>query len=384
MPMLKPLRVHSITLATAALILAVSAPSFVIAQAKTQKPAPSAAPAAAPAPASGAPATPAVPTVDASHPQQYDLRVNLKSLEEWDSTVDALTNLSYQVNNSQTPQDLGGHDLSYYWEPNVLTAATKEKLDGLRDTAQKQSVAKDTAGLQKTLETASTILTGERVKAFAVSVFMNAQAPVIYHQYQLGPWLARATDHDRQGVNDRVAATYAQLARTLDDVLKQHEPENPATTVARFFKVIADPVTFFNTERERLVKAQESLPSPVVVQARTRGDKACPAPVAPAKGATKPTLAADFPSSDAFYPPAAKGNGVEGAVTLRVSISGSGCIQKAEVAGTSGVAELDDAALNLAMAGTYVPAAGAGDKGTAGTMLFRVKFQEPEVFAARQ
>jgi TonB family protein len=376
MPILKPLRV--LVFATAALVLSLSSPSVVVAQAKPQKPAASASP-----PPAAPPAVPPAPTVDASHSQQYDLRVNLKSLEEWDSTVDALTNLTYQVNNSQTSQDLGGHDLSYYWEQNVMTAPTKEKLDSLRDTAQKQSVAKDTAGLQKTLDAAATILTAERVKAFAVSVFMNAQAPVVYHQYQLGPWLARATDQDRQGVNDRVSATYTQLAKALDEVLKLHEPENPAITVQRFFKLIADPVTFFNSERERLVKAQGSLPSPVSVTPRTRGDKACPPPVSASKGHDKPSLGPDFPAADTYYPPAAKANGVEGAVTLRVSISESGCIQRAEVAGTSGVAELDDAALNLAMAGNYVPAAGAGDKGTAGTMLFRVRFQEPEVFATR-
>ncbi len=393
MPILKPLRV--LTLITAALILFVSGSALVVAQTKPKKPPASASPPApapvsppaaarapAPAPAPGAPNAP-TPSVDASHAQQYDLRVTLTSLEQWDTAVDGLVSLSAQVHNTQSLQDLGGHDLEYYWSQHVFLDATKETLESLRDKAQKQSVAKDTAGLQKTLDEGSKILTTERVKAFAVSIFMNAQAPVIYHQYQLGPWLARATDQDRQGVNDRVSATYALLAKQLDEVMKLHEPENPAVTVQRFFKLIAEPSTFFNAERERLVKAQEALPNPVAVAPRTRGDKPCPAPVPPAKGRDKPSIGPDFPSSDAFYPPGAKANGVEGAVTLRVAISEAGCIQRAEVAGTSGVAELDDGALNLAMAGTYVPAAGAGDKGTAGTMMFRVRFQEPEVFAAK-
>jgi hypothetical protein len=47
--------------------------------------------------------------------------------------------------------------------------------------------------------------------------------------------------------------------------------------------------------------------------------------------------------------------------------------------GTSGVAELDEGALNLAMAGSYLPAA-AGDKAAPGTLMFRVKFEQADAF----
>jgi TonB family protein len=356
---------RSRVLVMAAMLIAVSASSF--------------AQQAAPA----TPAAPPSPPAPTAAPKPVSLKVKLTSLEEWDTQIDSLVRLSYQVSGSQGGQDLGGHDLQYYWQQHVFTSATKESLEMLRDKAQKQSVAKDTAGLQRTLDEASAVLTAEHAKAYIVSLFLTAQDPVVYHQYQLGPWLARATDADRQAINDRVTATYEQLSKELDAALKEHDIDKLGATAQAFYKHLAEPVKFFNAERERLVKAQGQLPNPVAVSARTRGNEPCPAPVPPVKGRDMPGLGADFPSSEAFYPPSAKQNDVEGAVTLRVTVSDTGCVQRAEIAGTSGVAELDDGALKLAMAGRYVPAAGSGDKGVAATMLFRVRFEQPDPFSAK-
>jgi TonB family protein len=371
---LTPLRACSRVLVTAALMLGSAASPLVVAQ--TPTPPPAAQPAKPVQPAQ--PAPPAAPA--AAKPA--DLHVKITTLEEWDNAVDSLTNLTALVYNTPSSQDLGGHDVAYYWQQYILTPPTKEKLETLRDKAQKQSVAKDTAGLQKSLDEASTIITNERAKAFTISTFINAQGPVIYHQYQLGPWLIRATDADRASVNDRVAATYARLLQEFDAVVKLPQPDTQAATTQRFFKLIADAVTFFNAERARLVAAQADQPNPVPVSARTRGSKPCPAPVPPMKGRDRPALAPDFPSSEAFYPAGAKQNDVQGSVTVRAEISETGCIQKAEVKGTSGVAWLDESALELAMAGSYVPAAGPGDKPKEGILLFRVKFEQPDAFGS--
>jgi TonB family protein len=342
--------------------------------------------AAAPAaPATAAPA--AVPSpAQQSRGVQIDLKTKLTTLDEWDSSVDALNGLAERIRLAdQVGNDLGGHNLDYYWQLYVFTPATKETLERLRDQAQKQSVSKDTAGLQRTLDEASAILNAERGKALAVSLFMSAQGPVIFHQYQLGPWLARAPEQDRAAINDKVAATYERLLKELMDVIALREPEAAGVTTGRFFGLLVEPAAFFNAARARLIKAQADLPNPVPVSARARADKPCPAPVQPTQGHDKPSLAPGFPSSEEFYPPRAKFNDLEGAVTLRVSISATGCIERAEIAGTSGVAELDEGALNLAMAGSYVPAA-AGGKAVPGTLMFRVKFEQAEAFepAARQ
>ena len=359
--------------AAGSVMLALAAAASFAAQDQAPKPVATATP----------PAAPAAPPAAAAPPTQQvavDLNVKLKTLDEWDVEIDGLTRLTEQVRlNAQSAQDLGGHDLEYYWQLYVFTPATKDALEQLRDQAQKQSLSKDTAGLQRTLDEASALLTAEHGRIFAVSLFVSAQGPVIYHQYQLGPWLARASEQDREGINNRVVATYERLSQELAEVVKLSQPEAPRVTAGRFFGLLVEPAAFFNSERARLIKAQADLPNPVAVSPRARGNTACPPPVPPAKGRDKPTLGADFPASEDFYPPKAKFNDLEGAVTLRVSISATGCIERAEVAGTSGVAELDEGALNLAMAGKYVPAA-AGDKGAAGTLMYRVKFEQKDAF----
>jgi len=331
MSILKVPRARPLSLATAALLCTSLCASLAIAQSAPQKP-----PAAAAAPAA---------------PKQ-GLKVKLTSLEEWDAQVDSLVRVTQQIYAGTSSEDLCGHDLQYYWQQYVLAPETKEKLETLRDKAQKQSVAKDTAGFQHTLDEASAIFTAEQTKGYVIVMFLSAQAPVNYHQYQLGPWLARATDADRQGINDRVNAAYTNLARQLQEAIKQHDTDNLPATSQQFMNQLAEPVAFFNSERARLVKAQADQPNPVAVSPRTRGDKPCPAPVLPVKGQARASLGADFPSSESFYPAVPKQNDVEGAVTLRVTLSETGCVQKAEVAGTSGVAQLDEGALDLAMAGS--------------------------------
>lgn len=336
----------------------------------------------APKPAAGTtpPTAPAAAPVQPSDSVSVDLKVKVTTLEQWDAEVDGLTSAAWQVHDGgQGGQDLGGHDMDYYWQLYIFTPATKEALEQLRDKAQKQSLAKDTAGLQQTFDEASALFSIEHGKVLALSLFLSAQSVISYHQYQLGPWLSRATDEDRQGVHDRVGATYEILSKDFADLIALPVPMAPRPMAQRFFGRLVEPAAFFNSERARLIKAQASLPSPVAVAPRTRGDKPCPPPVAPDKTRDKPTLAPDFPSSEGFYPPKAKFNDLEGSVTLRVSISATGCVERAEVAGTSGVADLDEGALNLAMAGSYVPGS-AGDKGAPGTMMFRVKFEQKDAF----
>ncbi|MEJ1966605.1 MAG: TonB family protein [Gammaproteobacteria bacterium] len=371
-------------------MLAVAAATALAAQEPTPKSAagtapPATSPPAARAPsASGVPPGIAAPAVPAQEPGtvSVNLKVQVSTLEQWDAEVDGLTSAAWQIHDSgRGGEDLGGHDIDYYWQLYIFTPATKEALEQLRDKAQKQSVSKDTAGLQHTFDEASALFSVEHGKVLALSLFQSAQSVISFHQYQLGPWLARATDQDRQGIHDRVATTYEVLSKDFAELIALPEPMAPRPMAQRFFGRLVEPAAFFNSERARLIKAQASLPSPVTVSPRNRGDKPCPAPVPPDKTRDKPSLARDFPSSEGFYPPKAKFNDLEGSVTLRVSISATGCIEHAEVAGTSGVADLDEGALNLAMAGSYIPGA-AGDKGAPGTMMFRVKFEQQDAFEA--
>ena len=65
---------------------------------------------------------------------------------------------------------------------------------------------------------------------------------------------------------------------------------------------------------------------------------------------------------------------VPAAVNVRVTISETGCVTQAAVAATSGASDLDVAALQLAMAGSYRPGMKSG-KAVAGDLTYRIKFE---------
>ena len=65
---------------------------------------------------------------------------------------------------------------------------------------------------------------------------------------------------------------------------------------------------------------------------------------------------------------------VEGPVVVRVKVSATGCMERAEVTGSSGADELDEAALLLAEQYSYLPAAKDG-KAISASMPFKIQFR---------
>jgi periplasmic protein TonB len=131
-----------------------------------------------------------------------------------------------------------------------------------------------------------------------------------------------------------------------------------------------------NARRLRLVSEQAEQSNPIALSAVTRST-ACPAPVAPVAGKEKPTLGQDFPSSEDYYPWMSKTAQAEGKVTVRATISDTGCVVRAEISGTSGVRDLDQGALALAMDGSYAPGSKDG-KAVPGELMFRINFEMHE------
>jgi TonB family protein len=86
-----------------------------------------------------------------------------------------------------------------------------------------------------------------------------------------------------------------------------------------------------------------------------RRRSACPAPAQATSGTNRPKLA-HLVSPIEFFPTDERRDSVEGKVTLRALIDKTGCVTAAEVVRSSGSPELDDAALDLAEAISYLPA----------------------------
>lgn len=116
--------------------------------------------------------------------------------------------------------------------------------------------------------------------------------------------------------------------------------------------------------------------------ARNRDTPCPPAPVPLSTSPSgKPRLdASRFQSSETFYPPVARRERRDGRANVEVEVDASGCALRAMVVVSSGDADIDNAAMDLALlGGAYLP--GTGDSGaTGGAIRFWVQFDmlDPE------
>jgi periplasmic protein TonB len=130
---------------------------------------------------------------------------------------------------------------------------------------------------------------------------------------------------------------------------------------------------FYNERRVTFVEQQANTPGATPAKS-LKNAIPCPAAVAPVPGTEKPGLGASNQALEEVYPAQAKRFGVQGPVNLRVEISETGCLQRVELARSSGSDDLDDAAMLWAERASYTP--GEKDKkAVAGSFTFRVKFE---------
>jgi TonB family protein len=302
-----------------------------------------------------------------------ELTTPTTTLGRWDETIDWITRTAWLAETLAVAPDKNGRSFKSDWSANVLTPEVKSRLDELRAKAQEYSAAGNDAELKRVIAEASPILSDQMHQAFMVTSYWTLQVAVQTHLSLLKPWVDRASVEDRKALEERVAVSRDLLARDYEQQLREKTYDD-----SRFRQLgenSARAVDLLNSERLRLVSAQASLPNPLPVAPRTRTAD-CPEAAAPIEGREKPGLGANFPSSEDYYPLQSKRLGITGTVTVRVVLSETGCVQAAEVTGTSGARELDEGALALALEGRYTPGS-SGGKAVPGILAFRVKFEQP-------
>ena len=301
-----------------------------------------------------------------------DPNAPVKSLDDWDAIVNLLGRSSWQIHeNDRGERTIAGQSLGAYWDQYLLVAEQKAKIDSLREKARQQSEAGNAKGVETTIAEATPLLAAERYKAAVLMAFSYSATSITYQRTLLDPWLERAQPAERTTADQQTDAGHGALTKALADAVRAKKYE------AGYVKTFADSahksLDALNAQRLRLVKEQASMPNPISIPPVSRATS-CPEAVPPAKDRERPSLGGDFPSSENFYPAFAKRAQVQGAVTLRTSISDTGCLMRAEIAESSGDRTLDQGALELAMAGSYVPGSKDG-KAIPGEMKFRVKFE---------
>jgi len=226
--------------------------------------------------------------------------------------------------------------------------------------------------VQAALAQAQPLLQAEKYKAALVLTF-SGYAGLLRHQRDLlTPWLARSAPSERASADATVETAHAALLKALDSAVRA--PNHDAGAVKNLNELAsATPLEALNAQRLRLVAEQADLPNPVPIAALVR-TTACPKAVPPPLDRQKPSLGSDFPASEEFYPATPKSQRVTGPVTVDLLVSDTGCPVRAEIGRSSGDPALDQGALDLAMAGHYVPGSKNG-QAVPGELRFRVKFE---------
>jgi TonB family protein len=105
------------------------------------------------------------------------------------------------------------------------------------------------------------------------------------------------------------------------------------------------------------------------------------APVAMAESySPPPRIDMSYPHYQPPYPDNAQVSGEQGTVTVNVLVSSGGRVRNVAVAGTSGFADLDNAAVEGVLGWHFIPAVRGGDTVTAWTQV-KIVFQLPTAAA---
>lgn len=251
--------------------------------------------------------------------------------------------------------DPAGITISEYADARMFSPQFESQLAALRTKAEAQKHANDASGLAITFREAT---------SFAKTQFWTARALMSYatmleilkaHQRALTAMLDRTLEAERKPTLDRIKPLVAKIPEFLQKSLNLKSPGQESDAM-RMWNDYAAVFNVFNEERQRLapyVSATE-LAIGVVPRSRTR-KSACP--TQPHKSSGSDTARLDM---DSIVKPAYPKNAVryffEGLVAMVASISATGCLERVELARTTGIDELDAVALEWAENINFFPA----------------------------
>jgi TonB family protein len=272
--------------------------------------------------------------------------------------------------------DRRGHTLQQDVDGYLMRKEVAAQLDTLLAAAQRAEAANAPGDTQKSLDHAAVLIEAERYRLTVLWLYWWFQTIIDAHARNLEALEARLPEDDAAARRTRITPTEEAFVGALATAMSSATEDIPKQDAAgEALLAAAQPVlAAYNTERGKvagLVSAEERAQGKAP-PSRVR-QSSCPDPVPPS-GNDKAHPGRDFPNAESFYPASSKRQYFVGSIVIAADISASGCIEKAEVHTSSGVAELDAGALDLALQGNYVPA-GHDKQGVASTMLFRIHFK---------
>jgi TonB family protein len=303
---------------------------------------------------------PQAPADAAAVPLAYG-NVSLSSVEDLDAQITHLSNLIWTLHYASYPagHDARGRTLQQDVDEYLLPPEDEARLKALRNSAAEENTRGDQPGLRKTLNEAQSLLVLQDFRASILYMYAGQLRAVEAHRAAWSAYAERVSAERRESSQQRIDAAATEYTGAVGRALQigaggTERPQLLAAAVQSAKNLLST----YNKERGELAaefseadREQGKLVPPYVRQG------GC-AQVAPrTSGRPVPVFGQSLRGPDDFYPAGPRRMGFEGLVLLKLSISDTGCLERVEVWKSSGVAELDKAAMQWAVeGGTYLPA----------------------------
>jgi TonB family protein len=299
----------------------------------------------------------------------------LTTLQQFDEKLNALHESSWRLHSTLPNfKDPRGRTAAQDVDQWLLSAENEARLEALRGTAQEQSAKGDSKGLSATLNTATPLLDQEIYRSNVLTAYWSFEELMVRHLRNLFAITQRLalppTDIKAPAV-DMIAG---RLGRDLTAAMAADSPGLRSDWMTILQNGSRDLLHAMNEVREHYaaqLSEHERADGKEPVAAR---DTPCPEPAPRTSGAEKPSLAAGNQAPDSFYPDSSRRAEFEGSVTMQAWVSSTGCMQKAGIYSSSGVVELDDAAVRWTQQAKFYPAE-HDHQAVDADMLFVLRFQ---------
>jgi TonB family protein len=303
-------------------------------------------------------------------------RPQFVTVQQLDLALDALRQTSWQLSSMFGPlKDLRGRTSAQDVDRWLLTPEHDAQLKELRAKAAEFAAKGAKRDLLLTLNTATGLVAQETYLASVVTAYWSLWSVTAQHIRNMQALATRISPPEplKDAAFDMIATA---VAKDYEHAMTAQQPGLETSEIE-----------LLNNDRNNLLHALNEARSRYAVklsaQQRVQGggempgqprDTPCPAPVTLTSGAPTPGIAAENAAPEAFYPDSSRRAGYEGSVTVKAWVSATGCAQQASVYTSSGVPELDEAALRWAQQARFRPAE-RDHQPVDGTLLFAVRFQ---------
>ncbi len=251
--------------------------------------------------------------------------------------------------------DARGHTFRQDINQWLLPQAELDRLEALQGAASAQKGA----DLHQTLAEATALMQQQAYRGNLIINYWFALTRLTEQEKAFDTLQPQMPEATRKGHSARVTAALGNASTQLSVALEASgtSAAQQLTDSQKVMVAVDSVFSAYADERAELGKA-------IGDDARARGiapvtlvrAAPCPATATSTSGKLTPGIARNAPNTEDFYPDALRQRGLGGLVRVDVTVSATGCAEKVELVASSGLEDLDQAALHWGLAAPYLPA----------------------------